>query len=87
MDYALKELDDCNSEIFVYHDVRKINKSVTIIRGLKDKDLSKNILRELKKNIGTGGYFKNGLIILQGHHKDYVNKYLDMNVIYNFKHK
>ena len=66
MDHALKELDDCNSEIFVYNDVRKINKSVTIIKGLKGKDLSKNVLRELKKNIGTGGYFKNGLIILQG---------------------
>ena len=87
MDYALKELDDCNSEIFVYNDVRKINKSVTIIKGLKDKDLSKNVLRELKKNIGTGGYFKNGLIILQGNHKDYVNKYLDMNIMNNFKNK
>ena len=87
MNHTLKKLDDCDSEIFVYNDVRKINKSVTIIKGLKDKDLSKNILRELKKNIGTDGYFKNGLIILQGNNKDYVNKYLDMNIMNNFKHK
>ena len=87
MDYALKELDNYNSEIFVYQDVKKINKTVTIIKGLKDKDLSKNILRELKKNIGTGGYFKNGLIILQGNHKDFVNKYLiDKNIINYVKH-
>ncbi|MGD1838902.1 MAG: stress response translation initiation inhibitor YciH [Nitrososphaeraceae archaeon] len=83
MDYILKELDNSKSDIFVYQDVKKINKSVTIIQGLKDKDISKNILRELKKNIGTGGYYKNGLIILQGNHKDYVNKYLVDNNILN----
>ncbi|MGD1834834.1 MAG: stress response translation initiation inhibitor YciH [Nitrososphaeraceae archaeon] len=83
MDYILKELDSSKSDIFVYQDVKKINKSVTIIQGLKDKDISKTILRELKKNIGTGGYYKNGLIILQGNHKDYVNKYLVDNNILN----
>ena len=41
----------------------------------------KIILRELKKNIGTGGTYKNGIIILQGNHQEYVNKYLMANNI------
>jgi translation initiation factor 1 len=82
IDYALKELDRYISEIFVYQDIKKINKSVTIIQGLKDRDLSKSILRELKKDIGTGGSYKNGLIVLQGNHQDSVKKYLvDKNII------
>jgi len=36
----------------------------------------KTILRELKKNIGTGGTYKNGIIILQGNHQEYVKKYI-----------
>ena len=82
MDYALKELDKDISNIFVYQDVKKFNKSVTIIQGLKDKDMIKILLRELKKNIGTGGTQKNGMIILQGNHQEYVKEYLiDKNMI------
>jgi translation initiation factor 1 (eIF-1/SUI1) len=39
------------------------------------------ILRELKKKIGTGGTYKNGLIILQGNHQEYVKKFLMANDI------
>ena len=49
MDYALKELDKNISEIFIYTDIKKFNKPVTIIQGLKDKDMIKTILKELKK--------------------------------------
>lgn len=76
IDYALKELDKDISNIFVYTDIKKFNKPITIIQGLKDKVMIKIILRELKKNIGTGGTYKNGIIILQGDHKEYVKKYL-----------
>ncbi len=55
IDYALKELDKDISNIFVYTDIKKFNKPITIIQGLKDKVMIKIILRELKKNIGTGG--------------------------------
>jgi len=72
--YALKELDKSISNIFVYTDIKKFNKPITIIQGLKDKDLIRIILRELKKKIGTGGTYKNGLIILQGNHQEYVKK-------------
>ena len=74
--YALKELDKSISNIFVYTDIKKFNKPITIIQGLKDKDLIRIILRELKKKIGTGGTCKNGLIILQGNHQEYVKKFL-----------
>ena len=74
--YALKELDKSLSNIFVYTDIKKFNKPITIIQGLKDKDLIRIILRELKKKIGTGGTYKNGLIILQGNHQEYVKKFL-----------
>ena len=76
IDYALKELDKDISNIFVYTDIKKFNKPITIIQGLKDKVMIKIILRELKKNIGTGGTYKNGIIILQGDHHEYVKKYL-----------
>lgn len=79
--YALKELDKSISNIFVYTDIKKFNKPITIIQGLKDKDLIRIILRELKKKIGTGGTYKNGLIILQGNHQEYVKKFLMANDI------
>ena len=79
--YALKELDKSISNIFVYTDIKKFNKPITIIQGLKDKDLIRIILRELKKKIGTGGTCKNGLIILQGNHQEYVKKFLTANDI------
>ncbi|MDW3630678.1 MAG: hypothetical protein QOK71_04510 [Nitrososphaeraceae archaeon] len=79
--YALKELDKSTSNTFVYTDIKKFNKPITIIQGLKDKDLIRIILRELKKKIGTGGTYKNGLIILQGNHQEYVKKFLMANDI------
>jgi hypothetical protein len=39
MDYALKELDKDISNILVYKDVKKFNKPVIIIQGLKDKNV------------------------------------------------
>ena len=85
MDYALKELDKFTSDIFIYTDAKKFNKPVTIIQGLNDKEMVKTILRDLKKNIGTGGTYKNGIIILQGNHQEYVKKYLiNKNIIKKF---
>ena len=79
--YVLKELDKSIPNIFVYTDIKKFNNPITIIQGLKDKDLIRSILRKLKKNIGTGGTYKNGIIILQGNHQEYVKKYLMANDI------
>ena len=80
--YALKKLDEGTSDIFIYTNTNKFNKLVTIIQGLNDKDAVKPILQELKKSIGTGGTYKNGIIILQGNHLEYVKKYLvNKNII------
>lgn len=76
IDNALKELDKDIQHILVYQDLKKFNKPVTIVQGLNDSDLISIMLRELKKNLGTGGTYKNGLIILQGNHQQYVKKYL-----------
>ena len=82
IDNALKELDKDVQDILVYQDVKKFNKPVTIIQGLKDIGMISSMLRELKKNLGTGGTYKNGLIILQGNHQEYVKEYLiDKNII------
>lgn len=78
--YALKELDKSISNIFVYTDIKKFNNPI-IIQSLKDKDLIRSILRKLKKNSGTGGTYKNGIIILQGNHQEYIKKYLMANNI------
>ncbi|MFB5599883.1 MAG: translation initiation factor [Nitrososphaeraceae archaeon] len=82
MNYAINELEKCIPDIFIYTEIKKFNKYVTIIKGIHDKDLSASILRELKKKIGTGGSFKNGLIVLQGKHQDFIKKYLsEKNII------
>ena len=75
IEYALKELDKSISNIFFYTDIKKFNKPIPVIQGLNDKDLIRTILRELNK-IGTGGTFKNGMIILQGNHQEYVKNTL-----------
>ena len=50
IDYALKELDKDISKIFVHTGVKKFNKPVTIIQGLKkDKDFIKNDLKRIEK--------------------------------------
>ena len=81
IDNALKELDKDVQDILVYQDVKKFNKPITIIQGLKDIGMIRIMLRELKKNLGTGGTYKNGLIILQGNHQQYVKKYLTIKNI------
>jgi translation initiation factor 1 len=82
IDNALKELDKDQQDILVYQDVKKFNKPVTIIQGLKDIGMTSIMLRELKKNLGTGGTYKKRLIILQGNHQQYVKNYLiNKNII------
>ena len=84
IDNALKELDKDVQDILVYQDVKKFNKPVTVIQGLKDIGMASLILKDLKKNLGTGGTYKDGLIILQGNHQQDVKKYLiNKNIVKN----
>ena len=51
-------------------DIRKYRKPVTVISGLQDRKDLKEITKQLKTKIGTGGTFKEGQIILQGDHRE-----------------
>jgi len=61
----------------IYLDRLKGNKSITIVRGFIGtehdlKDLGKN----LKSSCGVGGSVKNNEIIIQGNHRDKIQKIL-----------
>ena len=48
-------------------------KTVTIISGFREKDnVIKAIVSDLKNRCGTGGSFKDGIIIIQGDHRETV---------------
>ena len=51
-------------------DIRKYRKPVTVISGLQERKDLKDITKQLKTKIGTGGTFKEGQIILQGDHRE-----------------
>jgi translation initiation factor 1 len=70
MDELLRELRKEETGIVISKDIRKFHKPVTIISGLHDRKDAKNIARQLKSRIGTGGTFKEGQIILQGDHRE-----------------
>ncbi|MEM3791460.1 MAG: stress response translation initiation inhibitor YciH [Candidatus Micrarchaeaceae archaeon] len=61
--------------IKIYSEKRKFNRIVTIVEGLDGEELEKTA-KELKKLLATGGTYKNGVIELQGDHKDAVKKAL-----------
>ena len=46
-------------------------KTVTIVSGFQiNADELKNLVRQLKRRCGTGGSVKDGVIIIQGDHRD-----------------
>ncbi|HZD33858.1 MAG TPA: stress response translation initiation inhibitor YciH [Nitrososphaeraceae archaeon] len=81
MDEILNELDAEKATITISKEIRKFNKPVTIVQGLKDYKAVdiRSITKQLKNRIGTGGTFKDGKIILQGNHKEAVIKLLIEN--------
>lgn len=58
-------------------EMRRFGKPTTILEGLKmnEKDLQE-LGTMMKKNLATGGTVKDGLIILQGDHRDRVAEIL-----------
>ncbi len=61
--------------IKVYSAKAKFRKYVTIVEGLAGDELEKTA-KELKNKLACGGTFKNGVIELQGDHKQEVKKLL-----------
>ena len=77
LDDILRELDEEKVHIVISKDIRRFRKSVTVVKGLQDlrKDVE-SLTRELKMKVGTGGTYKDGQIVLQGDHRDYVKNFL-----------
>ena len=76
MDDLIKEIEKGEASIVITKDVRKFRKPVTVVSGLQDNQNAKDVTRQLKTKIGTGGTFKDGQIILQGDHRETVKAML-----------
>ena len=74
----INELDKETARIVISKEIRgRYRKISTLIRGLESNTTDVGVLTsELKTKIGTGGTYKEGLIILQGDHRETVKKLL-----------
>ena len=70
IDELVKEIEKGEATIVISKDIRKYRKPVTIISGLGDRKDIRDITKQLKTKIGTGGTYKDSQIILQGDHRE-----------------
>ncbi|MFH1257366.1 MAG: stress response translation initiation inhibitor YciH [Candidatus Micrarchaeota archaeon] len=63
------------AQIRVYTTKSRYQKLVTVVEGLKGEELDK-ATKELKHKLACGGTHKDGLIVLQGNHKEKTVDYL-----------
>jgi translation initiation factor 1 len=74
----LKNVLDLSTVLRVSIDRRRYGKYMTIISGLENSGTDvKELTKILKRNIATGGTFKDGKIELQGDHSERVKKLLE----------
>jgi translation initiation factor 1 len=66
---------ETSKKIKVYLEKKKFQKYMTIVEGLSGDELEK-VAKSLKSMLACGGTYKNGVIELQGIHKDEVKKAL-----------
>ena len=66
---------ETSRKIKVYKERKKFDKYMTIVEGLTGEELEKTTVN-LKRVLACGGTSKNGVIELQGDHKDAVKKAL-----------
>ncbi len=76
-DFSLKgvlgELDRSETHLVVRMETRRWGKAVTVIQGLEETGRSiREIARGLKSRLATGGTVKDGVIVLQGDHRNRV---------------
>jgi translation initiation factor 1 len=76
MDDILRELDQEEVHIVISKDIRRFRKIATVVKGLKDRREMESLTKELKTMVGTGGTCKDGQIVLQGDHRDYLKNFL-----------
>jgi translation initiation factor 1 len=63
------------NKIKIYSTKKKFGKLVTIVEGLDEGELDK-ITKELKRTLACGGSSKEGVIVLQGEHRDKIRQLL-----------
>lgn len=74
----LKNVLDLSTVLRVSIDRRRYGKYMTIISGFENSGMDiKELTKILKRNIATGGTFKDGKIELQGDHSEKVKKLLE----------
>ena len=72
-DGIVAELDREEARVKVRMEMRRFRKPTTVIEGLKmnEKDLQE-LGTKMKKMLATGGTVKDGIVLLQGDHRDRV---------------
>lgn len=69
-DSALKELDKSETHLTVRVEFRRWGKPVTVVQGLPKTGRSiVEVAHKLKERLATGGTAKDGVIMLQGDHR------------------
>ncbi len=73
----LKELDREEARVKVRMEMRRFGKPTTVIEGLKmsDRDMQE-LSTKMKRGLATGGTVKDGIMILQGDHRESAAKML-----------
>jgi translation initiation factor 1 len=73
----LAELDREEARVKIRMEMRRFGKPTTVVEGLKmsDKDLH-DLARKMKKGLAAGGTVKDGIILLQGDHRESAAKIL-----------
>lgn len=64
------------SSVSVLVDKRRYGKSVTVLQGFDANVDLHGLAKELKHHLGTGGTSKDGVIELQGEHREKAKAYL-----------
>lgn len=76
----LAELDREEARVKIRMEMRRFGKPTTVVEGLKmnERDLE-DLARKMKKSLAAGGTVKDGIIILQGNHRESAAKILVEN--------
>ncbi len=76
-DDILAELDREEARVKIRMEMRRFGKPTTVVEGLKmsEKDMQE-LCTQMKKGLATGGTVKNGILILQGDHRESAAKIL-----------
>jgi len=70
-------IDPSQQQVRLHLDRKGGGKIVSIVRGLQESnDVLTVIAKELKKGCGVGGSVKNGEILIQGNHREKIQKLL-----------